>query len=68
MNAITPFLDSDICSDCKRWENLPLHNVSFYIDNSNDAESSLLEESFLRFHLIMKHGRYLTIKACILDI
>ena len=38
----TVFFDSDICSDCKRWENLPSHNVYFRIDNSSDTESSLL--------------------------
>ena len=27
----TVFFDSDICSDCKRWENLPFHNVSFVL-------------------------------------
>ena len=36
--------DSDICSDCKRWENLQFH-VSFRIDNSGDTESSLLEDN-----------------------
>ena len=37
----TVFFDSDIRSDC-RWENLPYH-VSFCTDNSNDRESSLLD-------------------------
>ena len=40
----TVFFGSDICSDCKRWENLPLH-VSFSIGNSNDTESSLIEDN-----------------------
>ena len=38
------FFDSDICSDCRRWENLSFHNVSFCIDNNSDTESSLLED------------------------
>ena len=41
----TVFFDRDIFSDCKRWENLPLHNVSFCIDSSSDTESSLLEDN-----------------------
>ena len=49
----TVFFDSDICSDCKRWENLPLHNVSFCIDNSSDRKSSLLEDNLL---LIPSHN------------
>ena len=40
----TVLFDSDIFSDCKRWENLPFHNVSFCIYNSGDTESSLLED------------------------
>ena len=39
----TVFFDSDICSDCRKWENLPFHNVSFCTDNSHDTESSLLD-------------------------
>ena len=38
----TVILDSDICSDCRRWENLPFHDVSFCTDNSSDTESSML--------------------------
>ena len=37
----TVFFDSNICSDCRRWENLPFH-VSFCIDNSSDTVSSML--------------------------
>ena len=37
------FFDSDVCSDSRRWENLPFHNVSFCIDNTSDTESSLLD-------------------------
>ena len=33
-----------MCSDCKGWENLPFHNVSFCNNNSTDTESSLLED------------------------
>ena len=39
----TVFFDSDMCSDCRGWENLPFHNVSFRIENSSDTESSLLD-------------------------
>ena len=45
----TVFFDSDIFSDCKRWENLPFHNVSFCTDNSSDTESSLLEDNLPSF-------------------
>ena len=38
----TVILDSDICRDCRRWQNLPFHAVSFCIDNSSDMESSML--------------------------
>ena len=34
--------DSDICIDCRRWENLLFH-VSFCIGNSSDTESFLLD-------------------------
>ena len=39
------FFNVDICSDCKRWENLPFDNFSFRIDNSSNTESSLLEDN-----------------------
>ena len=35
--------DGGMCSDCKTWENVPLH-VSFSADNSSDTESSLSED------------------------
>ena len=41
----TVFFYSNICGDCKRWENLPFHNVSFCVDNSSNTESSLLEDN-----------------------
>ena len=50
----TVFFDSDICSDCKRWEKLPFHNVSFCIDNSSNTESSLLEDYL---PLILSHNQ-----------
>ena len=37
-------IDSDICSDYKRWENLPFHNVCFSIDDSSETASYLLED------------------------
>ena len=40
------FFNSDICSDCKRWENLPFH-VSFCIDNTSDTDSSFVEDNLL---------------------
>ena len=39
----TVFFDSDICSDCTKWENLPFHYVSFCIDNSRDTDLTLLD-------------------------
>ena len=42
-NANKAFFVSDICIDCRRWANLPFHNVSFCIDISSDTESSLLD-------------------------
>ena len=41
----TVFFCNDICSDCKRWENLSFHNFSFCINNSTNTESSLLEDN-----------------------
>ena len=67
----TVFFDSDICSDCKRWENLSFHNVSFCIDNSSDTESSLLEDKLLSIpshNEAWKVFKDKGIKACILDI
>ena len=43
---------SDVCSNCKRWENLPFH-VSFCIDNSSNTESSLSEDNL---HSIPSHN------------
>ena len=37
------FFDSNICSDCRRWENSPFHNISFCIENSSNTESSFLD-------------------------
>ena len=34
----TVLFDSDICSDCRRWGNLPFYNVSFCIYISIDTE------------------------------
>ena len=64
----TVFFDCDICSDCKRWENLPYCCVSFCIDNSSDTESSLLEDKLPSIPSHNEAWKVFKIKACILDI
>ena len=63
----TVLFDSDICSDCRRWLNLPFYNVSFCIYISIDTESTFLDNPPpISYH--HEGSKYLGIKRCILAI